>query len=60
MNNIKKILSTVVVGMVAFSANVFAEDSLRIVSWGRYVGTYVSRYVGRYVGRWIASKKEGR
>ena len=34
MNNLKKILSAVVVGMVAFSANVFAEDSLRIVSWG--------------------------
>ncbi len=34
MNNIKKILSALVVGTVAFSANVFAEDSLRIVSWG--------------------------
>ena len=34
MNNIKKILSALVVGTFAFSANVFAEDSLRIVSWG--------------------------
>ena len=34
MKNLKKIVSAAILGTVAFSATAYAEDSLRIVSWG--------------------------
>ena len=34
MKNVKQILSFALMGTLAFGANAYAEDSIRIVSWG--------------------------